>query len=622
VSKPERTGFFLLLLASRWFSRQNHKYTDKSSQCVYTPKTSITLATMRQGSQRVGFPWYSNLENFLNNHVEDFVEYVRNLPETNSADERSEFSSSVPPRDQWVRADQVPAGWQRTSPSQGQPTQQGDQTRSTPPASVRAIRQLPNIRVAPEDLVDPNNRECCICLEKICLSDKVTRLPCAHIFHQECIVDWLTCHHCTCPVCRYELQTDDPAYEAGRLERMKTRKPRFAMYELKRMSSAQLLRLNKGHFHDAMRKDLFINYLIREGRIELVPAPEPVEHDLDALRRMKISELKRTMEDAGVFFHAKDVVEKSDMVTIFLNSGRLSLRMPKSTSTHVGNDDSCEASLPCNTPDCKKSATTKRPFVETVEDDSDIELELKRAGNYSPSTPIKMFSSRVLDGRESSTDRSDSSRMDADRTEVEMSRDAASIQSSNTTEAVGSLDDTQSILAAATIAYNEAIAGANTSPPVAVPIGLALCPFQGYSISHLQDLARINHVDISSCFERSEIVRSLTNARVEMKHPSELLRETLSNFSISELRVIASEVNIDLSQDGDKEDVLHCMVQEATMERPYIQKYLRALAPLSNLNLGQLRKTARDWGVNINDCLERGEIIQRLITKGRNKGRS
>jgi len=144
-----------------------------------------------------------------------------------------------------------------------------------------------------------------------------------------------------------------------------------------------------------------------------------------------------------------------------------------------------------------------------------------------------------------------------------------------------------------------------------------ICPFQGYTVSHLRDLAKINNIDVSSCFERSDIVRMLTSARVEMKHPSEILRDSLSNFSVSELRIIASEVKVDLSQCSDKEDTLHCIVEESTVGRPYLQKYLRALSPLSSLSLAQLKKTARDWGVNINDCLERGEIIQRLITSGR-----
>jgi hypothetical protein len=49
---------------------------------------------------------------------------------------------------------------------QQQQQQQSTDNQRIPPASARAIRQLPTIRVAPEDLVEPCNRECCICLEE------------------------------------------------------------------------------------------------------------------------------------------------------------------------------------------------------------------------------------------------------------------------------------------------------------------------------------------------------------------------------------------------------------------------------------------------------------------------
>jgi hypothetical protein len=105
-----------------------------------------------------------------------------------------------------------------------------------------------------------------------------------------------------------------------------------------------------------------------------------------------------------------------------------------------------------------------------------------------------------------------------------------------------------------------------------------------------------------------------------MKHPSEILRENLSNFTVSELRVLASEVDIDLAQCNDKEEMLRCIVEEAMTERPHLQNYLRALSPLAKLSLNELRRTAREWGVNINDCLEKGEIMQRLITRGQTFG--
>ena len=43
--------------------------------------------------------------------------------------------------------------------------------------------------------------ECCICLEKYKINEKVINLPCYHNFHSKCIKIWLQ-RSKTCPICR------------------------------------------------------------------------------------------------------------------------------------------------------------------------------------------------------------------------------------------------------------------------------------------------------------------------------------------------------------------------------------------------------------------------------------
>jgi hypothetical protein len=70
--------------------------------------------------------------------------------------------------------------------------------------------------------LDRDHDECIICSETFEIGCVVTRLPCSHMYHSDCIVGWLH-RNCTCPICRYELPTDDPKFEQGRTERMKQR---------------------------------------------------------------------------------------------------------------------------------------------------------------------------------------------------------------------------------------------------------------------------------------------------------------------------------------------------------------------------------------------------------------
>ncbi|KAL3742523.1 hypothetical protein ACJRO7_017915 [Eucalyptus globulus] len=49
--------------------------------------------------------------------------------------------------------------------------------------------------------------DCCsICLEDFHRAEKVTELPCSHVFHRRCIIKWLEGSN-SCPLCRSQLDT-------------------------------------------------------------------------------------------------------------------------------------------------------------------------------------------------------------------------------------------------------------------------------------------------------------------------------------------------------------------------------------------------------------------------------
>ncbi|XP_044477638.1 E3 ubiquitin-protein ligase CIP8 [Mangifera indica] len=86
-----------------------------------------------------------------------------------------------------------------------------------PPASKAVIQNLPLVILTEED-VENKNAVCAVCKDDISVGEKAKQLPCTHRYHGDCITPWLGIRN-TCPVCRYELPTDDPGYERRRTQR-------------------------------------------------------------------------------------------------------------------------------------------------------------------------------------------------------------------------------------------------------------------------------------------------------------------------------------------------------------------------------------------------------------------
>lgn len=87
----------------------------------------------------------------------------------------------------------------------------------TPPAAKCAIATLPDVQIT-DNLLAADDEQCAVCKEFFEIGEVVKQMPCKHIFHKDCILPWLELHN-SCPVCRYELPTDDPEYEQRTDER-------------------------------------------------------------------------------------------------------------------------------------------------------------------------------------------------------------------------------------------------------------------------------------------------------------------------------------------------------------------------------------------------------------------
>ncbi|PPR82213.1 hypothetical protein GOBAR_AA38503 [Gossypium barbadense] len=86
--------------------------------------------------------------------------------------------------------------------------------RGAPPASLSFVNNLPCVIVSDEH-EKSDGLACAICKDVLPVGAEVNQLPCLHVYHPSCILPWLSAQN-SCPLCRYELPTDDKDYEQGK----------------------------------------------------------------------------------------------------------------------------------------------------------------------------------------------------------------------------------------------------------------------------------------------------------------------------------------------------------------------------------------------------------------------
>ncbi|MCI12959.1 E3 ubiquitin-protein ligase CG7694, partial [Trifolium medium] len=86
--------------------------------------------------------------------------------------------------------------------------------RGAPPAAASFVNSLPCVVISKEH-EKHDELVCAICKDVLALGTKVNQLPCSHLYHSHCILPWLKTRN-SCPLCRFELPTDDKDYEEGK----------------------------------------------------------------------------------------------------------------------------------------------------------------------------------------------------------------------------------------------------------------------------------------------------------------------------------------------------------------------------------------------------------------------
>ena len=82
-----------------------------------------------------------------------------------------------------------------------------------PPASKQSIDTLEKINITEEKLKSFGiENTCAVCKDEFTIGELCLLMPCKHHFHKDCLIPWLKERN-SCPVCRYELPTDDEDFE-------------------------------------------------------------------------------------------------------------------------------------------------------------------------------------------------------------------------------------------------------------------------------------------------------------------------------------------------------------------------------------------------------------------------
>ncbi|PIA59666.1 hypothetical protein AQUCO_00400514v1 [Aquilegia coerulea] len=111
--------------------------------------------------------------------------------------------------------------------------------RGAPPTAASFVDTLPCVLID-EEHTKHGDLVCAVCKDLLSIGTAANQLPCMHLYHPSCILPWLNARN-SCPLCRYELPTDDKDYEERkRISGIRTNIPEIPQSESSGNSSDDL----------------------------------------------------------------------------------------------------------------------------------------------------------------------------------------------------------------------------------------------------------------------------------------------------------------------------------------------------------------------------------------------
>eukprot|EP00439_Symbiodinium_sp_Y106_P014217 s1327_g2.t1 len=175
--------------------------------------------------------------------------------------------------------------------------------KQAPGVSATALRNLPRVKVAAYDIAANESPECAISLEPLLIGAPAIRLPCGHLFYEDAVKDWLKKSN-ECPVCRWELPSDDAEHEQGRSQRMAGRKVRLRLTDLSVKTAAELRRF--AHFlsvdvKDCLEKSELVEKISKSPQVQMMSADDEEASNHSVQSRCCDSDLRLDGFVAGRF---------------------------------------------------------------------------------------------------------------------------------------------------------------------------------------------------------------------------------------------------------------------------------------------------------------------------------